>query len=99
MFRRLEELQTMPLSQRVALKLQRLLRQFGREGVAPAGTRDRRDKGLPPGRQRRQASISATDIVARPLRWRKAAVACRLAITSSSQSTRISGTAVISLRV
>jgi len=30
MFRRLEELQTLPLSQRVALKLQRLLRQFGR---------------------------------------------------------------------
>ncbi|MBL8350192.1 MAG: Crp/Fnr family transcriptional regulator [Burkholderiaceae bacterium] len=30
MFRRLEELQTLPLSQRVALKLQRLVRQFGR---------------------------------------------------------------------
>ena len=29
MFRRVEELQTLPLSQRVALKLQRLLRQFG----------------------------------------------------------------------
>jgi CRP/FNR family transcriptional regulator, cyclic AMP receptor protein len=35
MFRRLEELQTLPLSQRVALKLQRLLRQFGRP--APGG--------------------------------------------------------------
>ena len=34
MFRRLEELQTMPLSQRVALKLQRLLRQFGRPPLA-----------------------------------------------------------------
>ena len=34
MFRRLEELQTMPLSQRVALKLQRLLLQFGRPPVA-----------------------------------------------------------------
>jgi CRP-like cAMP-binding protein len=33
MFRRLEELQTLSLSQRVALKLQRLLRQFG----SPAG--------------------------------------------------------------
>lgn len=33
MFRRLEELQTLPLSQRVALKLQRLLRQFGRPPV------------------------------------------------------------------
>jgi CRP-like cAMP-binding protein len=42
MFRRLEELQTLPLAQRVALKLQRLLRQFGRPpvtGDAPAGTR------------------------------------------------------------
>jgi len=30
MFRRLEEVQTLPLAQRVALQLQRLLRQFGR---------------------------------------------------------------------
>jgi CRP-like cAMP-binding protein len=37
MFRRLEELQTLPLSQRVALKLQRLLRQFGSPpALAPA---------------------------------------------------------------
>ena len=34
MFRRLEELQTLPLSQRVALKLQRLVRQFGRPPLA-----------------------------------------------------------------
>ncbi len=34
MFRRLEELQTLPLSQRVAVKLKRLLRQFGRPPVA-----------------------------------------------------------------
>ena len=34
MFRRLEELQTLPLSQRVAIKLKRLLRQFGRPPVA-----------------------------------------------------------------
>ena len=38
MFRRLEELQTMPLSQRVALKLQRLLRQFGRPPMAGVTT-------------------------------------------------------------
>jgi len=39
MFRRLEEVQTLPLAQRVALQLQRLLRQFGRPaagaGLAP----------------------------------------------------------------
>jgi len=34
MFRRLEEVQTLPLAQRVALQLQRLLRQFGRPVVA-----------------------------------------------------------------
>ena len=42
MFRRLEELQTLPLAQRVAIKLQRLLRQFGRPpvtGIAPASAR------------------------------------------------------------
>lgn len=42
MFTRLEELQTLPLAQRVALKLQRLLRQFGRPpgpGAAPGGAR------------------------------------------------------------
>lgn len=37
MFKRLEEVQTLPLSQRVALQLQRLLRQFGRP-VEPSGT-------------------------------------------------------------
>lgn len=36
MFKRLEEVQTLPLSQRVALQLQRLLRQFGRP-VEPSG--------------------------------------------------------------
>jgi CRP-like cAMP-binding protein len=36
MFRRLEELQTLALSQRVALQLQRLLRQFGRPGDKPS---------------------------------------------------------------
>ncbi len=36
MFRRLEELQTLALSQRVALQLQRLLRQFGRPGDTPS---------------------------------------------------------------
>ncbi len=42
MFRRLEELQTLPLAQRVALKLERLLRQFGRPplvGMAPGNAR------------------------------------------------------------
>lgn len=42
MFRRLEELQTLPLSQRVAIKLQRLLKQFGRPpvmGVVPTESR------------------------------------------------------------
>ena len=42
MFRQLEELQTMPLAQRVALKLQRLLRQFGRSpayGATPGSAR------------------------------------------------------------
>ena len=42
MFRRLEELQTLPLSQRVAIKLQRLLKQFGRPpvmGVVPTEAR------------------------------------------------------------
>jgi CRP/FNR family transcriptional regulator, cyclic AMP receptor protein len=42
MFRRLEELQTLPLSQRVAIKLQRLLKQFGRPpvmGVVPTQAR------------------------------------------------------------
>lgn len=42
MFRQLEELQTMPLAQRVALKLQRLLRQFGRPpayGATPGSAR------------------------------------------------------------
>ncbi len=42
MFRRLEELQTLPLSQRVAIKLQRLLKQFGRPpvmGVVPTQSR------------------------------------------------------------
>lgn len=42
MFRRLEELQTLPLAQRVALKLERLLRQFGRPplvGMAPDSAR------------------------------------------------------------
>lgn len=42
MFRRLEELQTLPLSQRVAIKLQRLLKQFGRSpvmGVVPTQAR------------------------------------------------------------
>jgi CRP-like cAMP-binding protein len=42
MFCRLEELQTLPLAQRVAIKLQRLLRQFGRPpvtGIAPASAR------------------------------------------------------------
>ncbi len=42
MFRRLEELQTLPLSQRVAIKLQRLLKQFGRApvmGVVPTQAR------------------------------------------------------------
>lgn len=37
MFRRLEEVQTLPLAQRVALQLQRLLRQFGRGVPATAG--------------------------------------------------------------
>jgi len=39
MFHRLEELQTLPLSQRVALKLQRLVRQFGRAGAGAPGAR------------------------------------------------------------
>lgn len=42
MFRRLEELQTLPLAQRVAIKLQRLLRQFGRPpvtGLVPGSAR------------------------------------------------------------
>ena len=42
MFRQLEELQTMPLAQRVAIRLQRLLRQFGRPpeyGATPGSAR------------------------------------------------------------
>ena len=55
MFHRLEEVQTLPLPQRVALQLHRLLRQFGRE--VDAGQ-------LPPGAQRIELTLTQGDLAA-----------------------------------
>ena len=55
MFRRLEEVQTLPLPQRVALQLHRLMRQFGR--AVEAGQ-------LPPGARRIELTLTQGDLAA-----------------------------------
>ena len=55
MFRRLEEVQTLPLPQRVALQLHRLMRQFGRTADA---------EQLPPGARRIELTLTQGDLAA-----------------------------------